>query len=325
MEQSLGGRIHWIGAQDTCSFHDLGETVPAITFAAGWAVPSFMRLAHEASRAGGKVVCMCDNSFRGDLRQVAGALVYRLRYSRLFDHVWVPGKAGSRLMRFFGVPTNRLSEGLYTADTNVFRCTVPIESRPLRFVFAGQFIDRKNVLRLCEAFLHFRRAIAGPCDLHLYGSGPLRDRIPSHPDIHVHPFATPTRLSAALNQARCLVLPSILDHWGLVVHEAASCGTLLIASRATGAAHDLCSPTNSRLVDASSIDDIVRAFHWVASLDSHALAAASRESQHLAAAFGIERWGDAFRAICKQLAPAPPGSGFPPHGRVGRQIDPDHL
>lgn len=226
-------------------------------------------------------------------------------------------------MRFFGVPTNRLSEGLYTADSNVFRCAVPIESRPLRFVFAGQYIDRKKVLRLCEAFLHFRRAIAGPCDLHLYGSGPLRDRIPSHPDIHVHPFATPTRLSAALNQARCLVLPSILDHWGLVVHEAASCGTLLIASRATGAAHDLCSPTNSRLVDASSIDDIAGAFHWVASLDPHNLAAASRQSRQLAAQFSIERWGETFRSICHQLTPSLARSGISCRDRFGRQIDPN--
>jgi glycosyltransferase involved in cell wall biosynthesis len=323
MERSLGGKIFWIGTEDACSFRDLGETVPAITFTAGWAVPSFMRLAREARRAGGKVVCMCDNSFRGDLRQVVGAAVYRLRYSRLFDHVWVPGKSGFRLMRFFGVPANRISEGLYTADTTVFRCTAPIESRPLRFVFAGQFIDRKNVLRLCEAFLLFRRAIAGPCDLHLYGSGPLRERIPSHPDIHVHPFATPPRLSEALNQSRCLVLPSTLDHWGLVVHEAASCGTLLIASRATGAALDLCVPTNSRLVDASSIDDIVGAFHWVASLDPHDLASASRESQQLAAAFSIERWGDTFRAICKQLTPTPSGSKDSLHDRVGRRIDPN--
>ena len=322
MEQLLGGRIHWIGTKDTCSFRDLSETVPAITFTAGWSVPSFMRLAREASRAGGKVVCMCDNSFRGDLRQVAGAAVYRLRYSRLFDHVWVPGKSGSRLMRFFGVPASRISEGLYTADTAVFRCTAPIESRPLRFLFAGQFIDRKNVLRLCEAFLRFRHEIAGPCDLHLYGSGPLRDRIPSHPDIHVHPFVTPTQLSAALNQARCLVLPSTLDHWGLVVHEAASCGTLLITSRATGAAQDLCSPTNSRLVDASSIDDIVGAFHWVASLAPHHLAAASRESQQLAASFSIDRWVDIFCTVCEQLTRAPAGSGDLGGESFGHQIDP---
>jgi glycosyltransferase involved in cell wall biosynthesis len=305
---SPGGRelppgvfVHWIAATDSVSFGDLGEKIPAVVFIAGWSVPSFMRLAREARRAGGRVVCMCDNSFRGDMRQFAGAVVYRLRYGRFFDHAWVPGKSASRLMRFFGVPASRLSQGLYTADTAVFRCTTPIELRPLRFVFAGQFIDRKNVLRLCEAFLQFRRQINDPCDLHLYGAGPLRDQIPRHADVHVHPFATPEQLSAAFNQARCLVLPSTLDHWGLVVHEAASCGTLLIVSHATGAAEDLCGPMNSRFVDASSVDDMVQAFHWAASLESHNLAVASLQSRHLSAAFGLDNWVDKLQLICSQL------------------------
>jgi hypothetical protein len=71
------------------------------------------------------------------------------------------------------------------------------------------------------------------------------------------------------------------------------------------------------LVDASNIDDIVDVFHWVASLDPHRLVAASQESQRLAAAFSIERWGDTFRAICKQLTPEPSGSGDSIHDRVG--------
>lgn len=302
IEQSLAGRIHWIKRTDACSFGDLGERVPAVTFTAGWSVPSFMRLAREARRAGGKVVCMCDNSYRGDLRQVAGAAVYRLRYSRLFDHVWVPGKSGTRLMRFFGVPASRISQGLYTADTTVFRCTTAIEKRPMRFVFAGQFIDRKNVVRLCTAFIRFREGITGPCDLHLYGSGPLRDHIPKHPDVHVHSFASPAILAAALNQSRCLVLPSTIDHWGLVVHEAASCGTLLIVSRTTGAVDDLCDPANSRVVDASSEDDLVRSFQWVASLDPSELVRASLHSRNLAAAYSTDGWGATFRSICDRLA-----------------------
>jgi glycosyltransferase involved in cell wall biosynthesis len=304
-EWSLGRRVHWLPRNSRCSFRGLGERVPAVTFTAGWSVPCFMRLARETRKAGGKVVCMCDNSFRGDLRQVVGAAVYRLKYSRFFDHVWVPGKSGDRLMRFFGVPASRVSQGLYTANTEVFTCTTPIESRPLRFIFAGQFIDRKNVLHLCEAFLRFRREITGPCDLHLYGSGPLRERIPIHPDVHVHPFATPQLLAAALNQSRCLVLPSTVDHWGLVVHEAASCGTLLIVSSATGAAEDLCGRVNSRIVAVSNEDDLVRAFQWAAAHDSQQLAAASLESRQLAAQYSIEGWGNTFRKICDGLVSKP--------------------
>jgi|688.fasta_scaffold60465_3 glycosyltransferase involved in cell wall biosynthesis len=301
VEQALGGRIRWIERTASCSFRDLGEHVPAVTFTAGWSVPSFMRLARETRRAGGKVVCMCDNSFRGDLRQVAGAAVYRLKYSRFFDHVWVPGKSGTRLMRFFGVPANCISQGLYTADTTVFLRKTALCSRPLRYVFAGQFIERKNLLRMCAAFLQFRRQHSRPCELHLYGAGPLRSRIPEHPDIHVHGFATPSRLSAALNEARCLILPSVIDHWGVVVHEAAACGVLLIVSDAVGGAEDLCGPTNSSVIRATCEEDIVQAFQWAASLSQTDLTAASQESVERAAAFSVGKWAETFSSICAQL------------------------
>jgi glycosyltransferase involved in cell wall biosynthesis len=301
MADVIGRPIKWIEVDQRVSFLELGLSLPDIVFVTGWAIPSFMRLASQARRAGGKVVCMADNSFRGDARQWLGAVAYRLAYRRFYDHVWVPGKSAAHLMRFYGVPTDRISQGLYTADTSVFQCETALASRPLRFVFAGQFIERKNLLRMCAAFLRFRRRSSRPCELHLYGAGPLRDRIPDHPDIHVHGFATPSRLSAALNAARCLILPSLIDHWGLVVHEAAACGVLLIVSDATGAAEDLCGPTNSRVIRAASEEDMVNAFEWAACLNQTDLTAASQESVERAAAFSVPKWAATFSSICGQL------------------------
>jgi glycosyltransferase involved in cell wall biosynthesis len=149
--------------------------------------------------------------------------------------------------------------------------------------------------------MRFRGQHSGPCELDLYGAGPLRSRIPEHPDIHVHAFATPSLLSAALNEARCLILPSVSDHWGLVVHEAAACGALLIVSDATGASEDLCGPTNSRIIRAASEEDMVEAFQWAASLTEKALIAASQESVDLAAAFSVAKWAATFDSICGKL------------------------
>jgi glycosyltransferase involved in cell wall biosynthesis len=301
MEKAIGRPVAWIEVDDRVSFEDLGLTFPEIAFISGWSIPSFMRLASQVKRAGGKVVCMADNSFRGDARQYLGAVAYRLLYRRLYDHVWVPGKSAARLMRFYGVPADGISQGLYTADTSVFRRQTPLETRPLRFVFAGQFIERKNVLRMCAAFLRFCGQASQPCELHLYGAGPLRNRIPEHPTIHVHAFATPSLLSAALNDARCLILPSVSDHWGLVVHEAAACGALLIVSDATGASEDLCGPTNSRIIRAASEEDMVQAFQWAASLTEKALIAASQESVDRAAAFSVAKWAATFDSISGKL------------------------
>jgi glycosyltransferase involved in cell wall biosynthesis len=301
-EQAVGVPVHWIDRNSRYSFRDLGLCVPGIVFTAGWSVPSFMRLAREVKRMGGKAVCMCDNSFRGDLRQRCGAAVYRLAYRRLFDYAWVPGRSANRLMRFYGLSDTDVSQGLYTADTTLFRCNIPLSFRPLRFVFVGQFIDRKNVLSLCDAFLLHQQSSPVPCDLHLYGAGPLRDRLPRHASIVVHPFAPPETLAAALNEARCLVLPSRIDHWGVVVHEAASCGMLLIVSETTGAADDLCGPHNACRIRSSSEPDMVRAFRWASSLTAADLAVASQESVERAAYFSIDAWAETFNRICVKLA-----------------------
>lgn len=301
MEERVGTPIHWIKSDSHQSFRDLGHDVPEIAFTAGWSVPAFMRLAREVRREGGKVVCMCDNSYRGDARQWLGALVYPLKYGRFFDHAWVPGKSAARLMQFYGVKDANISQGLYTADTTTFQFATPIEERPIRFVFVGQFIDRKNVLPLCDAFIRFRGTASVACDLHLYGDGPLRERIPHHPDIRVHPFANPATLAAALNNARCLILPSAIDHWGIVVHEAASCGTLLIVSDTTGASEDLCGPVNSRIIRAGSEDDMVHAFQWASTMSPVALASASQESVGRATAFSTHSWAATFDSVCCKL------------------------
>jgi hypothetical protein len=65
---------------------------------------------------------------------------------------------------------------------------------------------------------------------------------------------------------------------------------------------------NSRVVAASSEDDMVGAFEWVASRDAEELATASIKSRELAAAYSIEGWGNGFRAICDRLVSEPTAS-----------------
>lgn len=308
MEDACGTTVRWIGRGDNPSFRDLGHPIPDVVFTAGWSVPPFIRLAHEARRAGAKIVCMVDNSFRGDVRQYLGAFGYRLLYRHFFHHTWVPGQSAAKLMRFYGVPAAQISAGLYTCDTSIFRTEQPLAQRPAAFTFVGQFSDRKNVLLTCEAFLAFLEQNPREHVLNLFGNGPLRNRLPVHPNIHVYDFAPPERLAAALNQSRCLILCSKLDHWGVAVHEATSCGTLVIASASVGAAQDLCSNRNSRIIHRHhrGIDELVAAFRWAASLGASELADASRESVRLASRFSPKQWADSFDRICANVLQSSP-------------------
>ena len=86
--------------------------------------------------------------------------------------------------------------------------------------FISANMDRKWILEMC-------------------GCGPQKDLIPKDPNVEVHDFVQPEELSQIYRRARGFVLASKEEHWGLVVHEAALSGCVLLLSNRVGAKLDL--------------------------------------------------------------------------------------
>lgn len=303
MEARLGQSVAWIDDTEATSFASLGMDVPRLLFVNGWHDGRFRQLAAEVKRVGGRVVIMVDNSYRGDVRQLLGGIYFRAWLRKYYDHAWVPGVSAKRLMQTFGMPAERVTTGLYSADTEVFRSRRPLSSRPLQFAFVGQFIRRKNVSRIRDAFVTFRRGHAGEARLVMQGSGPLQTTIAPAEGLVVEAFGEPDTLATLLNESRALVLPSLIDHWPLVVHEAAACGCLLILSDAVGSIPEFATPTNARVVCASQTKELSAALAWAASLPADELDAGGRASEERAAAFSPARWGMIFRELCARYLP----------------------
>jgi glycosyltransferase involved in cell wall biosynthesis len=291
MERVLGQLIHWVDADKTATWGSLGLDVPRIYFQSGWAYPAFCALGAEVKRAGGRVIGLSDNNWRGDFRQmVLGAAAFRMRHRRHFDAMMVPGHEGMRLMRWFGVPPDRIRCGMYGADPGLFGGGPPLDGRPPTFLFVGQFIARKGVLDLAEAFLR----IAGhhlAWRLSIIGGGEQRDLIPRHERISVDEFVQPEQLADRFRQARFFVLPSRREAWGLVAHEAALCGCGLALSDRVGSAADLATPVNALRFRAGDVVDLARALEAAARFDAAWLAVAEAESRRLAGQFGPARFG----------------------------------
>ena len=299
MEDVLRQEVTWIVDENVAtSFASLAIPVPKVFFVSGWNLPAFNALCREVKRNGGTVVVMVDNCYRGSVRQFVGAIAYRAFFGSLFDHAWVPGESARRLMRSYGVPENKITLGLYSCDSSTFTDRRPIVQRSTRFCFVGQFIERKNPCRVHEAFCRFRAANHGDASLMMYGSGPLRKSLRETDSISVRNFAIPHDLSEALNDSRVLVLTSLVDHWPLVVHEAASCGCLLILSDAIGSIPEFAAKQNARLVRATSITDLINAFYWATRLSAVELTIGSAQSIQRASAFSVDRWAETFRALC---------------------------
>lgn len=112
--------IRWIPKSGIRSWEQLGLAVPRIFFQAGWYIDSFIHLGREVRRHNGKVILLSDSSWLNSPRQWIGSFAYRAMLRRQFDAVWVPGASGARLMRAFGVPTDRIFQGLYGSDPVTF-------------------------------------------------------------------------------------------------------------------------------------------------------------------------------------------------------------
>ena len=301
MDHVLRREVIWLADEYAgTSFGRIGASVPEVLFVSGWTVPAFLSLCREVKRKGGHVVVMVDNCYRGDLRQFVGAIAYRSFLGRLFDHVWVPGQSARRLMRYYGVHEDRITEGLYTCDTSVFTAQKPIGERPPRFTFVGQFSERKNVRRVHEAFRRYHADDGRAASLVMYGSGPLREALPEADALSVHDFASPAHLASAMNESRALVLASLSDHWPLVVHEAASCGCLLILSAAIGSRPELAGDKNAKIIRATSVPELVDAYRWAATLSDADLAAGSEESIRRASMFSLDHWAQTFGILCSR-------------------------
>lgn len=302
MEQILGCRVDWVDAGKPVHWRDLGHDVPQIYIQSGWAYPAFSALGGEVKRAGGHVIGLSDANWRGDFRQrVLGPIAFRARHRSQFDAMIVPGRQGERLMRWFGMPGDRVHTGMYGADPSLFKDGPLLSTRPKTFLFVGQFIARKDVLGLANAFVRFSKPHPD-WTLKLCGSGAQRSLLPSHTNIMVENFVQPEQLAQRFHAARFLVLPSLVEAWGLVVHEAASCGCGLILSDKIGSADDLASPRNAVSFEAGSEDALVQALSNAANFDETRLNEAQIASRALATKFSPDRFGREITSLVSQFS-----------------------
>ena len=251
MEALCGCEVIWVERDQPLNVDETLRELPRILVLSGWYVPTFNHLRDDVRRAGGRAICMCDNNFMLSPKEWIKALRFRLCFRGKYDGFFVPGMSGVRLLRLYGVPRNKIATGMYSADASLFRNGLPLGKREKKIIYVGQFIGRKNVLRLVEAFAAAATKTEGGWSLDLYGSGVLRDELTSRAEvanvrlksvnckIEVHDFVQPEQLAALYRDARIFCLPSLWEHWGLVIHEAALSGCVLVLGNKTGAGEDL--------------------------------------------------------------------------------------
>lgn len=298
MEDLCGCLVRWIRPDEP---FDLSTFQPSnlTLIVGGWGIPAFNRLADEVRHRGGRVICMVDNSFVLSAKEIVKAIRFRLKLRKTYDGFFVPGKSGRRLLRFYGVPDEKIAEGMYSADESLFTPGPPLSKREKKIIYVGQLCERKNVKRMCEAFLN-AVASAG-WTLEMYGSGPLRGELEGIsarcPQIRVHDFLQPEELAAKYREARVFCLPSVEEHWGLVVHEAALSGCFLLLSDVVGAAEDFATKENAALFGAEDLKAMTAAFKRVMTMDDETLDRAGEISVKMSKNASLDKFVQGLRML----------------------------
>lgn len=301
MEEILEQKVHWINKSNVNSWKDLNLPIPDIFFQAGWwYIPSYKKLGAEVRKNGGKVVLLSDNCWKNNLRQWMGAIVVRFLYRKWFSAVWVPGKSGARLQRFFGVPTSQIYQGLYGSDPDLFTAGPVLTKRPKQFIFVGKLIPAKGIPALAKAFKIFYRNFPD-WQMVIFGDGECRNLLENSPGIIVHQFAQPPQIANAMRKSRFLVLPTLTDHWPLVVSEATLAGCGLILSNKTGNREEFLNKKNGFVFKAQSVNELLKKLKEAASLSDEQLNEAYNESIRLGSVYVPTHWGKVFHQIISEI------------------------
>lgn len=292
MEKSLGQDIVWLDGKKEVDFDGLGIRTPDLFFQGGYHKKTFSTLGSQCRRRGGKVVCLADTAWQGNLRQV---LIDPLRHRALlrsrFDGLFVPGSSGLQHATYMGYSAKTTLSGLLGADPDLFSSGDTLAKRSKTFLFVGRLEPIKNVLNLVAAFERFS-SICPDWRLRICGSGSQEDLILRHPRIQVDSYLQPQQVAIAMREARCLVLPTLREAWGLVVHEAALSGCALALSSAVGSAADFAEFENSVLFAPGSTDAIEKALYEIASWEDDRWRSAEDTSIRLASKFGPRIFAD---------------------------------
>ncbi len=225
----------------------------------------------------------------------------------VFDAAFVPGIRGFEYIKSLGIPGEAIWKGLYVVDNDhFFRGALQARQQPQKyrtlhslpenyFLAASRLSPEKNLERLFQSFSQYRNQ-GGTWSLVVVGTGPQADFLRNSANslagdsIILAGWQQYEALSAYYGLAKCFILPSISEPWGLVVNEAMAAGLPVLVSNRCGCQPDLCKRgINGFNFDPLDVRNLAQLMGLIASgnlnLEDMGLA-----SQRIIAKYSLETW-----------------------------------
>lgn len=206
---------------------------PTCILMSSWCFPHFMRLSRKLRNKSIYVVSSMDNQWRGTIRQYLGVASSSIFLKPSIDTFFVSGDRQALFANKLGYKD--LIYGYGAAETNRFFCDIPIWKRSKNFLYLGRLVPVKGIKELAQAYITYRERVKNPWGLKVAGTGPLADLLSNVPGVDLLGFVQPASLPELMHEARCFVLPSLWEPWGVVLHEATAGGLPVIVTNPCGA------------------------------------------------------------------------------------------
>jgi glycosyltransferase involved in cell wall biosynthesis len=145
-------------------------------------------------------------------------------------------------------------------DLERFRPLPAASDGPPVYLCIGSLTERKNVLRLADAFGRLRDGT-----LTFVGEGPLRSQLEGRAGITLTGAIPHDRVPEQLARSHVVCQPSLVEPFGQALLEAMACERSVVATR-VGGPREFVSPQAGVLVDPFDEDDIAAGLHRAAAL-----------------------------------------------------------
>jgi glycosyltransferase involved in cell wall biosynthesis len=273
----------------------LQEFKPDVVLVSGWQRPAFRYALQKLPPSGTVRVLMMDNQWLGTAKQWVGVAISPWYLHRFFDIAFLPGDRQEVFANKLGFKNSQIWRGVYSCDYPRL-ASAPQPARRDVFLFVGRFVKEKGVQHLAEAYRAYRKTSENPWGLEVYGIGPEGYRFDGIDGIEKNEFAQPSDLPQIYRRSGCLVLPSLFEPWGAVIHEATSSGLPVICSTACGAAPYLVEDgVNGYLVEPGNAVELTETLHRYSHMEPSLRQQMGDMSSQLAARYTPERWASLFQ------------------------------
>ncbi len=179
-----------------------------------------------------------DNLWRGTPRQWLGRLTHRWYVDPVADFALVPSDRTEWFARRLGFAAADVVRGSISADTSLFT-SPPRDGDELagrrRFLYVGRLVDHKGADLLAAAYDRYRELASDPWSLDVVGIGPLQPLFERLDGVDLRGFVQPSEVARLMREVSCFVLPSHIEPYGAVLHEAAASALPIVTTEFTGA------------------------------------------------------------------------------------------